>query len=144
MPIHFNIIIPEENVEDARAALEEAGVYFNPREQMVPDNSGSEYPISGETAAEVLERVNKFIREDHAQPTVTGNPDDWDLPTLQQFLDFADANFNWSDGRVEYAWWEGSPDEYARLVSRNRLIFPQVPEGAMEPPRPGTVFFRKE
>ena len=77
----------------------------------------------GEEAGELIQTINAYLEEQDIPERVRTDHQEWPVPRLQQFLRFAVDNFNWADGRIEYAWWDGSDGEWQELVSQHTWMF---------------------
>ena len=128
MYLTFEIGMPHDKVEEARRALAGVGVRFDPRNQIMAANAAfrSDSTLTGDDLPRLVEQVNSYIREARVEPPVDTDHESWDLPRIQEFLEFAIQDFHWEDGRIEYAWWDASPQDWReQVVEARKLVFPQ-------------------
>ena len=125
--ITYAIEVPQENVEQIQILLQQHNIPFDPRRNIMASNDAfrADSTLFGNEAKEALESINAYLEEKEIPERARTDHEEWSPTRLQEFLQFAVDNFNWADGKVEYAWWDASDEEWTGIVSQHAWLFQQ-------------------
>ena len=123
--ITYTIDVPEEQVETFQQFLKERDIPFDPRKNVMAQNDAfrADSTAFGQEAGELIQTINAYLEEQDIPERVRTDHQEWLPVQLQRFLQFAVDNFNWCDGKIEYAWWDGSEEEWQTLVEQHEWLF---------------------
>ena len=127
--ITYTIEVPREEIEQLQSMLQQRNIPFDPRGQVTACNDAfrADTTAYGNEAGDIIESINTYLANASIKSRVRSDYHDWSIPQLQQFLQFAVDNFNWAGGSVDYAWWEGSDDDWQRIVEQNQWVIASQP-----------------
>ena len=93
----YTVNIPLSLTEELQGFLQEHGVEFDPRAQATHFNdSGSDPRVRlGHEAPGMIRAVNGFLEQYGIKPLMPGDPGEWSLAALHDFLELANGHFNW-------------------------------------------------
>ena len=127
--ITYTIDVPQEEIEQLQTLLQQRNIPFDPRDQVTAFNDAfrADTTAYGHEASDIIESINTYLANASIEHRVRSDHHDWSIPQLQQFLQFAVDNFNWADGRIDHAWWDGSDAEWQRIAEQTQWVFANQP-----------------
>ena len=129
--ITLRITLPAEQTDGLQQYLQQKGVSINPRDQMMAWNDAlrADSAATGDETDQLVEAINNYLAQSGINHQVRQDHQEWALPQLQQFLQFAVDHFYWTDGRIDSAWWDGETDQWLSLVNQAQWLFQDLQEG---------------
>ena len=111
--IKYTIEIPEDQAGDLQAFMQERQIPFDPRGKITATREIflSETTAMGDDVKELTQKINERLDEAGIADRVRKDHENWTLPQLQEFLEFAINDFNWEDGQIVHAWFEDVDEE---------------------------------
>ena len=124
--VTYVVNVPVELTAELQNFLKERNVDFRPQDQAIQLNDSGNDPqvLMGYEAKNLVPRLNEILKNHKDRPLVPGNPENWTLPQLHEFLELAMDHFSWDEkNRPTWAWWIEEEVPWSDIVSKYPQLF---------------------
>ena len=123
--ITYHIQVPPRRVEALAQAATQAGLKFDPRDNMVetgpaPDDA---VHLTGDAAPELAHEINGFLRDRGWTPRLRAAAADWPVQDIHRLLQFAASNLVWEGDSIAEIAGVSSQPEWTALAAEVPGIF---------------------